>query len=359
MLDHLSEVVHHAYYIGELAAGRRACERLLSMDIPDQLEQLTRSNRLWYQPTLSDLVDCHFRRIDVEPAWPDWSTFNPTVIAYGGEVIGIVRSSNYHIVSGEYRIPETDGRAIRTENLLVRFAEDFTVASCRRIDGPEYLRTDFPVRGLEDCRLRLTATGLGVSATIRDASPFDGRCRIASADLDTSSGTLGNVRVFEGMPSVQHEKNWMPLVGGSMSGGWIYAPWHSGYCVTVDAKPDGGEFAMHRRASSPIIARRFRGGSQAITWNGGYLACVHEVADLNGARCYEHRFVWFDGSMALRGMSPPFAIREPRAIEFAAGLAHYGDQLILSFGVRDEEAWLAIMPDSEVRELLAEVESTP
>ena len=52
--DHDLALCIHAYYVGELDAGRRACERLLSRgDLPEETDRMVRTNRLWYTSTLS------------------------------------------------------------------------------------------------------------------------------------------------------------------------------------------------------------------------------------------------------------------------------------------------------------------
>jgi predicted GH43/DUF377 family glycosyl hydrolase len=88
---------------------------------------------------------------------------------------------------------------------------------------------------------------------------------------------------------------------------------------------------------------------------GRWLAIVHEVAVENdGRRIYEHRFVLFDqaADWSLVSVSPVFAFREQRAIEFAAGLAVVGDRLVASFGVRDAEAWLVALRTEDVLEVM-------
>ncbi len=73
-----------------------------------------------------------------------------------------------------------------------------------------------------------------------------------------------------------------------------------------------------------------------------WLAAIHEVAEVAGKRVYEHRFVMFDESeWSIRAVSPPFAFRETQAIEFAAGLAVDDGRVLVTFGVRDAEAWMA------------------
>lgn len=355
MTEHLTALAVHAYYAGELDAGRRACERLLSSPIPEDIEMQVRNNRLWYQPPLDDLAACRFRRLDIEPAHEGWSLFNPTVLMHHGELLAIVRSSNYQIIDGRYVMPESDGNTIRTDNLLVRFSDGLDIRDVRAIRQPEYAATDFPVTGLEDCRLRHTGSGIGVSATIRNAAPFDGNCRIATADLDIDNAAMSNLIVLSSLSCQEHEKNWMPIEGGPHHGGWLYAASHDGHTVSVDR--DGrldNAYMIHRRAMAPQIASRFRGGGQVCRFGEGYLGVIHEVAAIGGHRAYEHRFVYFDNALALRRISQPFAFREPRAIEFAAGLAVLDDRVVVSFGVRDAEAWLVELSAADVDGLLHE-----
>lgn len=352
--DHDLALSIHCYYAGELEAGRRACERLLAQPLEQGIERTVRMNRVFYTQTLDELLPCRFARIDVEPAHDGWSLFNPTIAAHDGGLVGIVRSSNYRIEGGQYVMPEADGQTIRTENLLVRFHDDLRVASCRPIAGPDYPATDYPVTGLEDCRLRTLPGGLGVSATVRNVSPFDGRCRIATAALDLDEPRFRDLRVLSGLNVQTHEKNWMPFMGPR--GGWLYAAWASGHVVTVDPDPDlPGGWQIAQRAPSPTIAKEFRGGSQLIPFAGGWLGLVHEVAFVGNQRVYEHRFVFFDDALRLAKASPWFAFREPRAIEFAAGLARLGDRLVASFGVRDAEAWLVEIPAAALEPLLNDV----
>ena len=346
----------HSYYVGELETGRRACERLLSRaDLPEDQGRIVRSNRLWYAQTLDELAHTRFLRIDVGPAHDGWSTFNPTLLRHRGELIGIVRSSNYRIVDGRYEMPPDDNGVIRTDNILVRFHESDPqrIASAKTITGPFYERTPFPVDGLEDCRLASSPAGVRVSATVRNVSPFDGRCRMATADLDLDTATLSNLRVITSEVTQDHEKNWMPVIGRPQ---WLYACWSDGRVVTVDEDElvPGGYRMLGRSPATPL-AKEFRGGSQLVPFDEGYLCVVHEVAYLDDKRAYEHRFVWFDGNLKLSKVSTPFAFREPRAIEFAAGLVVIGDDVTVSFGVRDAEAWLVTVKAHDIHEMLRPV----
>lgn len=337
MRNALESIAHNGHLCGEHEAGLRACERLLSLGIDGEEEQAIRSVRTNYAATLDELASATFVRLDVPPAAEGWTLFNPTILANGNGFFAIVRSSNYRIVNGRYVIPGEDGDTIRTENILCKLAPDLSVISSRRISGPDYEATGFPVTGLEDCRLRLTAKGVGVSATARNVAPFDGRCRIATAELDIDQARFHSLRVIESAGAQEHEKNWMPLVGKA---GWIYAANVNGYTLSVQERPDfPDEYCLLRHWQADPISRGFRGGSQLIPFGSGWLGVIHEVAWIGNQRAYEHRLVWFTNTLQLARVSRPFAFREPRAIEFAAGIASHGKQIVMTFGVRDAEAW--------------------
>jgi hypothetical protein len=337
VIDSLLSIAHNGHKCGEHEAGLRACERLLSLGIDEETEQAVRSVRTNYAATLDELASATFVRLDVPPAEEGWSLFNPTILARDSGFLAIVRSSNYAIVDGRYVMPDEDAGTIRTTNILCELAFDLSVISSRRIEGPDYQTTGFPVTGLEDCRLRPTASGIGVSATVRDVAPFDGRCRIATAELDIHQARFHSLRVIESAGAQEHEKNWMPLVGKA---GWVYAANVNGYTLSVQERRDyPDEYCLLRHWEADPISRGFRGGSQLIPFGSGWLACVHEVAWIGNQRAYEHRLVWFTNTLQLARVSRPFSFREPRAIEFAAGMAASGENVVITFGVRDAEAW--------------------
>jgi predicted GH43/DUF377 family glycosyl hydrolase len=342
MIEHLHRVAAHAYYCGELAAGRRACERLLRLPLSAEKEAKVRANRTWYTQTLFGLgVNCVFRQIDVPPARTGWSLFNPSVVMHEGRLLVNVRSSNYAIGDdGRYVIPPEDGETIRTHNCL---AADDQVGYWTA----DYETSGFPVEGLEDVRLNSVDGELVASATIRNWIGYDGTCRIGVGTLDRFD-SISNLRCHKTV-SERHEKNWMPIVGRRE---WLYSCHnHDRTCLV---REDGADWTVTGHAKAPPVARSFRGGSQLVpTGDGKWLAIIHEVA-FAGVRVYEHRFVLFDEDhdWKITHVSPPFAFRETRQIEFCAGLAIDGDDLVASFGFRDREAWLVTMPTREIVDLL-------
>lgn len=336
-IDHLHQLAVHAYYVGEREVGLRSCERLLSERLTPEREAIVRRNRTWYTPTIDAIADCTMQRIDIEPAHDGWTLFNPTIAATPTGFTVIVRSSNYRCIDGRYVMPDEDAGRIRTENLLLCTDRDLRAVGDRSLLACEYDRSDFPVDGLEDCRLNAGGSRTLVSATIRNAAGRDGLARIAVAEYMPGQ-PLRPVVLDEPVPG-RHEKNWMPLVGTET---WLYSCHDDGRVVTVSRQ--GDRWSLCARGTSPALARGFRGGSQLVPFGAGWVAVVHEVAEDEVRRVYEHRFVWFDDGLSITGWSSPFVFRGQRQIEFAAGLAWMdAHRLVVTFGVRDEEAWTAVV----------------
>jgi len=349
MIEHLHRIAAHAYYVGEEAAGRRACERLLRLPLSPEREEKVRSNRTWYTQTIRDLgVDARFRRIEVSPAAPGWSLFNPCVVMHDGRMLVNVRSSNYQIVDGRYVMPPEDRETIKTRNCLwdpSRNEATYWAA--------DYEATGYPVEGLEDVRLNSVDGQLLVSATVRNWAGLDGTCRIGVGRLDRVD-RIDGLRVHATIDG-RHEKNWMPITGRRE---WLYACSHGGRTCLV--REDGDDWTVTAHAEAPPVARGFRGGSQLVPHPkapGLWWAIVHEVAVSQGRRVYEHRFVTFDEAADWRivRVSPPFAFLETRSIEFCAGLCVNDDEsLMASFGVRDAQAWLARIQIADVVNMMVD-----
>lgn len=354
----------HAFYVGEHAAGLRACERVLSSLTTDENEAKARRNRTWYTPTLADLVglqNLEWSRIQVQPPASGWSLFNPSVCAEGDDtLLCVVRSSNYVIADGRYITPPGDNGRIRTRNVLVRMRTRPKIEeiSSMEIFGPSYPESDFPIEGLEDLRLFRRGDQWKVSGTVCNVLGADGTRRIATATLLPDVGFLCDFALMPEIVPGRNEKNWMPIPDGDE---WVYSCWEDGQTTAVRAD---GTFSCGG-PPAPLIARGFRGGSQLVeTGDGEYIACVHEVATLNdGKRVYEHRFVLFEENidgLRISGISKPFVFQEKRSIEFCAGAAMttlWGGRpsLALSYGVRDAEAWIAFVDPMAVKNLIRRV----
>ena len=330
------------------AKGRLACNVLaVDRQVPEAVRMKARENLVFYARHAVELM----------PSWRGWRLpwappctghpTNPSIAVEGGANMLVVRVVNYTTQNGlDFAVP--DGLPVLTRNFLVTLDRDLQPATTREILKPD----DLPephfsrVLGFEDMRVFNWRGGLWASATTRELTD-DGCCQIVLVRLDTAAGSLirlSDWRVLTPAGPRRAEKNWMPLVDGDRLA-FIYS---SDPVRIVD------EFGRMVGESTPDVALdHLRGGSQAISFDGGRLALTHEVSIITGSRVYLHRFVWYDAARRLSRYSEAFMFNE-RGLEFAAGLAWHedGDRLIVSYGAGDSEAWLATVSAADIRQAI-------
>ena len=336
-----------AFYARNYAAGLDACERLLSIaGLPSEIEMQTRRNLVFYAPFLAQVAPSTASRPIEIPVADGWTCYNPSIAAADEGFRMILRSANYRLDPPlRYTVHDADG-IVRTINYLLDLSPDLAIRDVQAIDDrafrPEPL---YPVAGFEDCRLIRHAGSWWASATVRDRDP-GGVCRMMLLRLEGASVVAEHL-LSDG--SGAHQKNWMPVVGDA-SLQFISSCFPT---VMINYDELRGTVALNSTRPAPLIARQFHGGSQLIPVDGGHLCLVHEVAHFDdGGRLYTHRWVWFDAEWRLSRLSPPFLLKQ-RGVEFACGLARQGDDLLISYGVWDREAWVARVPLAEVLSLLA------
>jgi hypothetical protein len=113
--------------------------------------------------------------------------------------------------------------------------------------------------------------------------------------------------------------------------------------------------AEHRAPAAPA---GLRGGSPGLPVDDGFLFVVHETLGRPGERVYVHRLVLLDAAYRLRALSRRFRFAGT-GLEFCAGLARHGSDLLLSFGVADSTAALAAVDAGEALGLLESVSASP
>jgi glycosyltransferase involved in cell wall biosynthesis len=330
--------------------GFAACHWLaLNRDVPSQSRTLARQNLQFYVEPLEEIApSLRARRISFAAPEGHHLT-NPSVAQRGEEIVMIQRCVNFILSEdGQYSTPQ--GGPVNTRNFLVRLDANLDILSSSEIMHPE----DFPppafdlVQGFEDSRLFAWRDALWCISTVRELTP-EGRCEQVLARIDEDDPQfcrLVDWRVLRAEAPLQDEKNWMPLVAGeTLRFIRLCDPTH-----VVD------EAARTIAVTTPgVAADDFRGGSQAVAFEGGWLAIIHEVlaGAHEGQRIYHHRFVWFDAANALGAVSRPFYFHR-KGVEFAAGLAWHPDgrRLLISYGVADCEAWLGTVDPGEIRAAL-------
>lgn len=351
-----------------------------------------------WAPLLAASVEgVRFSRLAPAPADPDeaWSLFNPSITNGPDATAVMLRRSNY-VRDPEGRYFTRDGSPfVRTRN---RF---------RLCDAAGAVVAEHPLAEFPGGAPRFTSPVVGVE----DLRPvwLDGRWVGFGTCRDRNAGTVpemvvwelgvegrgeGTLRVLEPDPEVvgqtpREQKNWMPFVVG----GALYVVYRCTPLIVFEVDVDSGRtrvvggdgpstgasdagaaarftgvsdagatigFTGASDAGATAVFTGFRGGSQGCeTASGRWRFVVHEVFGATDAeRTYVHRFVDVTGGpdegFALSSVSPRFSFTGAR-IEFCAGLAHDGDDLVLSFGVDDAQALLARVPVDVVDEWMQPV----
>jgi len=342
-----------AYYSRDAALkarGAALCNELaLDRAIPEGQRELARQNlRFYVQPAAELLPSFSSRPIPFTP--PDgWRPMNPSVTRDEVGLVSIVRTVNYLInARGQYDMPPD--QIIRTRNYLVRLSEDFVAESAVEIFAPADMPPPAfpPVQGFEDMRLFSWRGDLWCSSTVRELRD-DGLCEQVLAKLERRPEDglrLSDWRPMRPAGPRRHQKNWMPMAGGdTLRFVYLCDPGR----IVDEAGGTVAEFEPN------FAADAFRGGTQAIVFDEGWLALVHEVPNsAYSDRSYQHRFVYFDTAGRASAVSAPFFFNK-RGVEFAAGLTWSADKqrLLISYGVDDREAWIGSVESGDVRSALA------
>lgn len=286
-----------------------------------------------------------FGRIEIatDPAWP---ALNPSIAADGDGFRVVIRTANYRMDEQGRYLSLDGGREIRTLNYLAHLDGELGLTRLEALvdtgAGPE-LHPSL-VLGFEDCRLVEVDGRWHATATVRDRNP-EMRCEIALLELD--GPRIARVGVLPGPHRGRHEKNWMPFVRD----GRLHLLYWSDPVVVLACDP-AAPSVIRAVEHPPIgIGSELRGGSQGVAVDGGWLFAVHEAHAAAEGRRYLHRFILLDDDLRLAGMTPLVTLLGER-IEFVAGMAARGDELVLSFGAMDREAWLGVVRRDEVLALL-------
>jgi hypothetical protein len=307
---------------------------------------MIRSNRAFYGRNAQEIFGAAIKRLPYTPEAP-FVASNPSVHFEPdtGKWRCLVRTLNYRIVDGCSYIP-SDG-VIQTHNVMLELDPDLEITRVvQMLDRDPTPRTEYPVHGFEDCRLFMTGDRFNFTATVCDFT-HDGKREIVRCELDASDYTILKATPLRGPWSAHDQKNWMPILGSSKI---VYSG-----LPTVVLDLNGSEPALVRGSLNdlPHANRHLRGGSQLVPFDGGYLCMAHDVTWSGTYRTYLHRFVWFDGDLAVRKMSDLFYF-ENRGIEYCCGLAFDGMRLVASYSMNDSNANLATFDPDRVRASLRE-----
>lgn len=353
-------------------------------------DERLRANLAFYARSAHQMFDAH--GVTIVPIQtlgmiePPFHPGNPSIANTSKGLRCILRTTNYKIDNGRYLAPRPDGTyaevgdtVIYTKNLMLelsavvqggRLADIKTERICAMADLPlkaGAARTDFPVRGYEDCRLFEVDGALCATATacdFPDAPLGHGAREIALLRINEEANyAIMTAEPIRGPWSVRHQKNWMPFQSHPLN---LQRSPELAYSITdrvqkIEIDVASGTGKLLDSAAGDI--GRLRGGSQFVDlrmargFHGGSIGIVHEVAWVGANRIYLHRFVKVDWNGSIE-MTEPFYFKH-RGIEFCAGLAlvpshdagDHGAKLVASFSVNDSEAYFAIFDLGDVMQM--------
>jgi len=293
---------------------------------------------------------------------------NPSVYIDQDKILVNIRHVNYTLYHSEgktfqhqfgplqYLHPEQD-RALRTTNFLCELDSDLNIQKINEVDTSTLDVTPlWEFTGLEDCRLFRWGEKLFLCGVRRDTTP-NGQGRMELSEIVFDDGKVKEISRFRipapGPDNSYCEKNWMPVTD---------MPYHlvkwtnPTEVVKVDVAAGTCATAILDESKVVHVTADMRGGSQVIPWNGGHLALIHEVNLYNSELGrkdgrYRHRFVVWDKDWTIVQVSPVFSFMAGE-IEFAAGMAEYGDDMLISFGFQDNACFLLRMKTDQLRKFI-------
>jgi hypothetical protein len=214
--------------------------------------------------------------------------------------------------------------------------------------------------GEEDCRLVEWEGKYYIIGVRRDTTTHgEGRMELSEITIDEDTWTVKEVSRMRipapGDNSSYCEKNWMPILDKPFH----FVKWTSPTEV-VRTYPELPARSEQVALNSGLVPPKDqRGSSQVVRWGNVYIAITHEV-DLyknyldQKDGLYRHRLVIWDEQFNLIGLSPePFTFLEGK-VEFVAGAAKYGDDLLISFGFQDNAAFILRTPKVVVEDMISE-----
>jgi predicted GH43/DUF377 family glycosyl hydrolase len=257
-----------------------------------------------------------------------------------------------------YLHPEQDQRLV-TENYLVRLNNDLELTDYTKVEMLELHEPIWTFVGLEDARLVQWDNDYYLVGVRRDTKTNgEGRMEYTKIHLNKDTWTVretNRLRIPAPDPDASYcEKNWYPINDKP----YHFVKWTSPVEI-VKANPIQAECEQVVLKDSMNVGIDMRGGSHMVRWGNHYISLNHETTlffnYLNQKDgIYRHRLCVWDDEFNLIGISPePMSFLDAR-IEFAAGAAVFGDDLLVSFGFQDNAAFVLKIPGKVVNDMITE-----
>lgn len=292
--------------------------------------------------------------------------FNPSIYNDNGKLYFNLRHCQYTLYSSELGIhehpygpllyfnPEND-LTLTTTNYFGELNDDLTTKWFHKVDTSKLdVQPVWEFVGLEDARIVRWDNKIYISGVRRDTKT-NGEGRMELSELEITEDSVKEVSRFR-IPAPFNddsycEKNWMPILDKP----YHYWKWCNPVEI-VKADPINKTCEQVYLGNEYFFNSDQRGSGQIIPFEDGYLMLIHEtflhsseLGKKDGT--YRHRFIYWSKDYRVISKTELFSFLDAK-IEFAAGLAEQGDDLIISFGFQDNAAYVIRMPKMVVKDML-------
>jgi len=285
-------------------------------------------------------------------------TFNPSIYNDNGKLLMNIRHCQVTIYHSErnkfehewgplsYLNPEND-ITLTTTNFFCELDSNLNITKHTKVDFSKF---DVPplweFRGLEDGRVIRWDGKLYLCGVRRDTTT-NGVGRMELSEIEITHNAVKEVSRYRiptpGNIETYCEKNWMPIVDQPFH----YVKWcNPTEVVKVDPENNATTQVFH----GSFASRNFdiRGGSHVIPIGDHYVALCHESRLFKSEQgrknaVYRHLFVVWDKNWNVVRYTEPVSFMNTW-IEFAAGMCEYKGDILISFGIQDNAAFLLRVP---------------
>lgn len=280
--------------------------------------------------------------------------FNPTVLVMHDKIMVNIRHCQYTLFHAElkkfehewgpllYLHPENDC-TLTTTNYFGIINHDLEMVSVDAVDTSKLdVKPLWEFVGLEDVRMVQWNDRLFYCGVRRDTTTNgEGRMELSEIDISkTIPCEISRQRMpAPGTNRSYCEKNWMPVVDLP----YTFVKWCN---PTEVVKYDPDTQQTHQIHLGEWVAKPydFRGGSQVIPW-GDYRIAITHVAYLTKSESgrkdgtYRHVMIVWDQNWNVVKYGEPWCFMGA-SIEFCCGMSVWQDQVLITFGVQDNAAYI-------------------
>lgn len=283
---------------------------------------------------------------------------NPSILVKDDKILANVRHIQYTLYHSElknyehpygplvYLNPDNDN-TLTTTNFICELDDDLNISYYSKVDTSAFDKPPlWEFVGLEDARLIEWDGKLFLCGVRRDLDTIGtGRMELSEIEItENSVNEISRFRIPGPPPDKEYcNKNWMPILDMP----YHFVKWTNGTeIVKVDIENNSTESVVIKNWVQHN--RDLRGGSQVLSYKGGYLTLNHET-DLYRSEAgrkdatYRHRFTFWDKDWNIQKISQQFSFLNAK-IEFACGMAKYKEDYLITFGFQDNAAYVLRVP---------------